>query len=317
MSFILDALKRAERDRRLERPPDLKAVYEETPPPRRAVQPWLWVSSAFLVGAAAVVFFLWPDAQAPSRPDQPTQTVTIRSNVVKAPPAKTPAAPARPVSPPVKTVQPAEPPPVQTARTQPPSPSAGPSVPSSRAKASGRAAQQPSESSVPTPSEAPREMPSGLLEIFAAKSRAKRGSPPPEEPVKSAIPVPSVSEAPTAEPEKRPSIVMDTPAKPAALPAETVPALPGDKGVSYDTDQLAAIPLYSELPTEVREKLGKLEINVHSYSENPAECLVFINMRKLKVGDAIGEDGPVLKQITPEGAVIDYGEGQVRLRVWR
>jgi len=60
-----------------------------------------------------------------------------------------------------------------------------------------------------------------------------------------------------------------------------------------------------------------MQINVHSYSEDPAECMVFINMKKYNVGDAIGENGPVLKQITPEGIVIDYGEGQARLPVWR
>jgi len=77
------------------------------------------------------------------------------------------------------------------------------------------------------------------------------------------------------------------------------------------------IPLLSELPYEVREKLGKLQINVHSYSEKPKERLIFINMKSLKVGDPIGENGPVLKEITPEGAVIDYGDGQARLKVGR
>jgi hypothetical protein len=75
--------------------------------------------------------------------------------------------------------------------------------------------------------------------------------------------------------------------------------------------------LLSELPFEVRQKLGNLQINVHSYSKKPAECLVFINMQNFKVGDRIGENGPVLKEITPEGVIIDYGEGQTRVQVWR
>jgi hypothetical protein len=40
-------------------------------------------------------------------------------------------------------------------------------------------------------------------------------------------------------------------------------------------------------------------------------------MKKVKAGDRIGENGPVLKEITPEGAIIDYGEGQARLQVGR
>jgi len=54
---------------------------------------------------------------------------------------------------------------------------------------------------------------------------------------------------------------------------------------------------------------------VHSYSKDPAECLVFINMHRYKVGDKIGEGGPLLKEITPDGVIIDYGEGEVRLQV--
>ena len=74
--------------------------------------------------------------------------------------------------------------------------------------------------------------------------------------------------------------------------------------------------MISELPSEIKEKLGKLQINVHSYSRDPAECLVFINMRRYKVGDKIGEGGPLLKEITPNGVIIDYGEGEVLLQVW-
>jgi len=67
----------------------------------------------------------------------------------------------------------------------------------------------------------------------------------------------------------------------------------------------------------VKEKLGNLQINVHSYTEDPKERLIFINMKSYRVGDHIGENGPVLKEITPEGAVIDYGDGMVRLQVGR
>jgi general secretion pathway protein B len=77
------------------------------------------------------------------------------------------------------------------------------------------------------------------------------------------------------------------------------------------------IPLVSELPDEIKEPLGGLKINVHVYSEDPKERLVFINMRNRKVGERIGETGPILKEITPDGVIIDYGEGLALLKVGR
>jgi hypothetical protein len=104
----------------------------------------------------------------------------------------------------------------------------------------------------------------------------------------------------------------DVPIKPAA---PSPPPLPADPKTEADPKNPPSIPLISELPFDMREKLGRLQINVHSYSENPDERLVFINMQHLKVGDRIGENGPILKEITPKGVIIDYGEGQARVPV--
>jgi general secretion pathway protein B len=104
----------------------------------------------------------------------------------------------------------------------------------------------------------------------------------------------------------------DVPIKPAA---PSPPPLPTEPKAEAKPEKSPSIPLISELPFDVREKLGRLQINVHSYSENPAERLVFINMQNLKVGDRIGENGPILKEITPKGVIIDYGDGQARVLV--
>ena len=96
-------------------------------------------------------------------------------------------------------------------------------------------------------------------------------------------------------------------------PAEPPPAPAAKEQVNKK--RIEAIPLIGELPYDIKEKLGKLQINVHSYSEDPAERLVFINMHRYKVGDKIGEGGPLLKEIIPNGVIIDYGEGEARLQV--
>ena len=66
MSFILDALKRAERERKLEKAPDLSAIYQDESPNRRKHRQWFWAGGAALVLLAAVVVIFW--AKEPSAP---------------------------------------------------------------------------------------------------------------------------------------------------------------------------------------------------------------------------------------------------------
>ncbi|MBW2710039.1 MAG: general secretion pathway protein GspB, partial [Deltaproteobacteria bacterium] len=62
MSLILDALKRAERERKLEKAPDLSAIYQEGGPSRRKTHPWFWAGGAFLITFVAVTIIFWPKA---------------------------------------------------------------------------------------------------------------------------------------------------------------------------------------------------------------------------------------------------------------
>jgi hypothetical protein len=316
MSFILDALKRAERERRLERPPDLAAVYEEDHLPRRGIQPWLWLGGAFLIGAIVVGLILWPDGPALDRPPVPTKPSVARSATATAVAEKEgmPPSPASPESP---VPKPAEGPPVQAPPPQP-APAQAQATPSAPpVKTPVETAGQTRTPAVSGPAhETPDEkppVPEG--EVSVAQSAA--ALPTAEHaPVSSAAATPSVTEGTPVQPAPPPSAPQAPSVEPA--PAQPPPAPPSaDPKVKAPSGKPGAIPLISELPFEVREKLGKLQINVHSYSENPAERLVFINMRSFKVGDRIGENGPMLKEITPEGAIIDYGEGQARLQVWR
>lgn len=51
--------------------------------------------------------------------------------------------------------------------------------------------------------------------------------------------------------------------------------------------------------------LPDLHLDIHVFSGQPAERFVFINMTKYKENAKLSE-GPVIKQITPEGVVLDY-----------
>ena len=98
---------------------------------------------------------------------------------------------------------------------------------------------------------------------------------------------------------------------PVELPAKRLP-----KAEKPELD-LTHIPLVTDLPPELRDSLSTLTINVHGYFKNPERRVVFINMQRYKVGDRIGDQKYLLEAITPEGVVINYGDGQARLLVKR
>lgn len=307
MSFILDALKRAERERRLERPPDLTAVYEEDHLQRKGIRPWLWLSGVFLVGAIVVALILWPEGPDPDAPPLPPESSIAQSTSETDPAGKAEARPSS-ASPDSSASKPPGPPPAQTPPAQPASapmhkiPAAQPpktaaeievkALPETGSKPAGQTAEvkpRPTDKGI-SPAPAPPVLPSGETE--------------PAEPA-----APQTARDPDSRNEMDGKAMADEPPPPPSQRADAKrKASPGKP---------PSIPLLSELPFEVSQKVGKLQINVHSYSENPAERRVFINMQSFKVGDQIGENGPVLKEITSDGVIIDYGEGQARVQVWR
>lgn len=131
MSYILDALKKAEQERDLGRVPRLESMHDSAPRQARAL-PWL-IAGVLLVNAAALVWWLRPgtrsnvarpvrQAQLPAAPRiaQPAPAAPVAPPVarVPAPPIVAPPVAAAPVTPapppaPVATpVAPAAPPPV-------------------------------------------------------------------------------------------------------------------------------------------------------------------------------------------------------------
>jgi general secretion pathway protein B len=67
----------------------------------------------------------------------------------------------------------------------------------------------------------------------------------------------------------------------------------------------ATVPFLREMPNEFRRKLPELVVNVHLYSANEAENLVYINNQQLRRGEQL-EGGIRLEEIVPEGVVLSY-----------
>jgi hypothetical protein len=74
------------------------------------------------------------------------------------------------------------------------------------------------------------------------------------------------------------------------------------------------IPRLDELSLEARRSLPRLEMSGHVYADDPAQSFVFINGATYRSGERIGGSGPLVREITPEGAVIDSDAGPFRLR---
>jgi general secretion pathway protein B len=103
----------------------------------------------------------------------------------------------------------------------------------------------------------------------------------------------STSTAAAPEPEPAAEPVVETP---AAAPAQPRP----QSGFT-----LAALPTADELLANGQLQMADLHLDIHVYSDEPAERFVFINMVRHREKSRLAE-GPVVQEITPEGVILDY-----------
>ena len=90
----------------------------------------------------------------------------------------------------------------------------------------------------------------------------------------------------------------------AAVPAPEVPAeqAPAQRRSGFT---LKALPTADELRANGTLKMAELHLDIHVYSEVPADRFVFINMVRHQENSRLAE-GPVVQEITPEGVILDY-----------
>lgn len=62
---------------------------------------------------------------------------------------------------------------------------------------------------------------------------------------------------------------------------------------------------FDELRANGTVMLPDLHLDIHVYSENPADRFVFVNMTKYRERAKLTE-GPVVKEITPEGVILEH-----------
>ncbi len=95
----------------------------------------------------------------------------------------------------------------------------------------------------------------------------------------------------------------DEPGK-ASGPAAAQANAPAVAQSQTDASDADVVPL-DALPDSFRQSLPDLHLDVHSYSSNPAQRFVLINMHRYQQGDVLSA-GPRVVRITPEGVILEF-----------
>ncbi len=75
--------------------------------------------------------------------------------------------------------------------------------------------------------------------------------------------------------------------------------------MSFDLPEMTADEM-------VARGVPELHLDLHVYSNAPAQRFVFVNSRKYREGDTLAE-GPVIEKITQDGAVLSFRGSRFRL----
>lgn len=274
MSYILDALRKAERERELAKVPTLASVHQSAEAPPRRLWPWI----ALVVILANVGAIAWLVTSPPGSGVQATQEPSA-------------AAPAATAPDPRPVVASGVPEPSGALVAEPAPPAAVPSPPPAPQPAPERENQvtvaRPPVPAPRAPVAEPGRAPEGERQTAAARPPAAAVAPTPrKEPV-----APSPAAAGPSAPARAaaPPLIASTPDRPA-VPAPSVapPAAPAP------SPRAAA-----------QDVVGKMRLQFLVYSEVPTERLVFINNQKYLEGQSI--DGKLtVERITPDSVVLGY-----------
>ena len=80
---------------------------------------------------------------------------------------------------------------------------------------------------------------------------------------------------------------------------------------STSNTSVAVVPTMDELALEGSLQVAPMHLDIHVYSETPADRFVFINMNKHREGSKTAE-GPVVREIRADGVVLEH-QGRVFL----
>lgn len=91
---------------------------------------------------------------------------------------------------------------------------------------------------------------------------------------------------------------------PETAATDTSPGKPLE-GMSEQSPDTGFYPTLNDLLAAGMITLPGMHLDIHVFSNNPAERFVFLNMRKYREGETTRE-GPAIHSITPEGVVLNH-----------
>jgi general secretion pathway protein B len=307
MSYILDALKKLERERNLGAVPNIDTLHLPAHMPDARRSPWGWILGISIALVAGLTVLLWrfmpggpettaesatspatveePPAQAPAKPKNANPAQAIAKTETKPPPAK-PSPAKRPPAPPAEPAKPVSPPPEPIAE-----------------EATAEIEETP-PAKVPAPAEPP-----------APKFRGNRASA--EAAVRPTAPTPERVEHLRAAMERRQLELARRPLSASSPPERAIP----DQALAAPREPLPPPPAPKktkppEPPTrdalknyrEVAASLGvpNLRLNMLAYSDDSGERIVNINSQTYHEGETV--DGKIkIEGIVRDGAILSYG----------
>jgi len=77
-------------------------------------------------------------------------------------------------------------------------------------------------------------------------------------------------------------------------------------------DNAGPVPLLTAMPAEFQDRLPPMEVNIHVYSPDPAQRILYINNRAYRQGDEV-TGGAVVEEVVPDGVVLYYDAQRFRL----
>lgn len=93
----------------------------------------------------------------------------------------------------------------------------------------------------------------------------------------------------------------------------TTPAAKVEPDEPEAIPEIKDVPFLNDLPFEFRQTVPKFTTNVFVYSQDPEERFVMIDMVKYKPGQQI-KDAMLLKEILPDGFVVDYQNQEFKIK---
>lgn len=298
MSFILDALKKAERERVRTRVPGLTTVHLSVFESPRRVGVWV-AAGLFLVGGGLSIWFLRPSPGPvpPARLDSQARPGAV-------PPASPGGAERTPASP-------------QAVAAPPPASAGAGPIPSNAGPARGTPQEVRREPALnPPPIQAPLpQSTGGSLSGDGGTAKPLEQQPVESRSTGSEALQPARAEPKAAEPvpDLRPPVPLGT----APGPAEPLPGPRPEANSGADrTRGDALVPSPSSAPPgppPLHDAIWNMKLDVFVYTDVEADRMVVINGRKYVVGQLVN-GVYLLEGITREGAVLTYQGERLVLR---